>query len=332
MNDTLKELAYKRNIFIGTAVNVSHLENDKEYKEVLQSEFNMVVSENAMKWSRLRPDKDTFDFDQADKLVAFAEENKMAVRGHTLMWDVKLPTWVTEGTTDEEMLSILETHIKTVAGRYKDRIYAWDVVNEPITDEGEFVESELYKRLGDKYIELSFKWVKEADPKAKLFLNDWGSDWINKRSDKLYEIVKDLIAKGVPIDGVGFQMHLGLGRCKTSPTVPEMSSIRENFKRFADLGLEIHITEMDIQINYGEGTEEEKLKEQAESYKNILETALESQNFKALIVWGVNDKYSWITDLNDGNKDAPLIFDLENKPKPAYYTIKEILGKTNYQE
>lgn len=321
----LKELTDSRGAFIGAAVNVSHLENDKEYKEVLQREFNMVVGENSMKWSKLRPNKDTFDFDQADKLVDFAEENKMAIRGHTLIWDVKLPDWITDGTADEEMLDLLETHIKTVAGRYKGRIYAWDVVNEPITDEGEFVDSQLFKRLGEKYIELAFKWAKEADPNAKLFLNDWGSDSINKRSNKLYEIVKNLIAKKVSIDGIGFQMHLGLGRCKTSPTIPEMSSIRENFKRFSDLGLEIHITEMDIQVNYGEGTVEEKLRQQAEAYKNILETALEFTNFKALVVWGVNDKYTWITGLNEGSEDAPLIFDKENKPKLAYFALKEAL-------
>lgn len=323
---SLRELASKKKIFIGSAVNVSHLENDRVYKEVLQREFNMVAPENAMKWSKLRPNKDTFDFNQSDKLVEFAEENKMAVRGHTLMWDVKLPVWVTDGTTDNEMLNILETHVKTVVGRYKNRIYAWDVVNEPINDEGEFVDSPLYKRLGDKYIELAFKWAKETDPKAKLFLNDWGSDWINKRSNKLYEIVKDLIAKGVPIDGIGFQMHLGLGRRKTSPTVPEMSSIRENFKRFSELGLEIHITEMDIQVQWIEGTMEEKLEKQAQAYKNILETALEFSNFKALVQWGVNDKYSWITGLNE-KEDAPLIFDENNKPKPAYYAIKEVLEK-----
>ncbi|OGM57041.1 hypothetical protein A2955_03495 [Candidatus Woesebacteria bacterium RIFCSPLOWO2_01_FULL_37_19] len=321
---SLRELADKKGIFIGAAVNVGHLEKDSEYKEVLLREFNMVAPENAMKWSTIRPDKDTFVFDQADKLVAFAEANKMAVRGHTLMWDVKIPVWVTNGTTDEEMLSLLENHIKTVADRFKGRIYAWDVVNEPINDEGEFVSSPLFKRLGDKYIELAFKWAKEADPTAKLFLNDWGSDPINKRSNKLYEIVKNLIAKGVPIDGVGFQMHLALGRSKTSPTVPEMSSIRENFKRFSDLGLEIHITEMDIQIQSGEGTEEERLVEQSEAYKNILETALEFPNFKALVQWGVNDKYSWITGLN-GKEDSPLIFDKENKPKPAYFALKEVV-------
>ena len=184
--ESLRKLADKKGIFIGAAVNVGHLESDREYKEVLQREFNMVAPENAMKWSKLRPDKDTFDFDQADKLVAFAEENKMAVRGHTLMWGVKIPVWVTEGTTDSEMLSLLENHVKTVADRFKGRIYAWDVVNEPIDDEGEFVNSPLFKRLGDKYIELAFKWTKEADPTAKLFLNDWGSYSINKKSNKLY--------------------------------------------------------------------------------------------------------------------------------------------------
>ena len=127
--ESLRELADKKGVFIGAAVNVSHLEKDSEYKEVLQREFNMVAPENAMKWSMIRPDKDTFVCDQADKLVEFAEANKMAVRGHTLMWDVKIPVWVTEGTTDEEILSLLENHVKTVTDRFKGRIYAWDVVN-----------------------------------------------------------------------------------------------------------------------------------------------------------------------------------------------------------
>ncbi len=326
MTKTLRELADKKGIYIGAAVNVSHLEKDNLYKEVLQKDFNMVAPENAMKWSMLRPNKDTFVFDQADKLIEFAELNKMTVRGHTLMWDVKIPTWVTDGTTDQEMVNLLENHVKTVAGRYKGKIYAWDVVNEPINDEGEFVYSSLFKRLGEKYIELAFKWTREADPDAKLFLNDWGSDSINKRSDKLYEIVKNLIAKGVPIDGIGFQMHLALGRSKTSPTVPDMSSIRENFKRFSELGLEIHITEMDIQIHSFEGSLEEKLQHQADAYKSILEVSLEFPNFKALVQWGVNDKYSWITGLN-GQEDAPLIFDKENDPKPAYFAIKQLLEK-----
>jgi endo-1,4-beta-xylanase len=322
--ENLRELADKKGIFIGAAVNVSHLEKDNGYKEVLQREFNMVAPENAMKWSMLRPTKDSFNFDHADKLVSFAEENRMAVRGHTLIWDVKIPEWVTEGTRESEMLNLLEEHVATVAGRFKNKVYAWDVVNEPINDEGEFNDSPLFRRLGEKYIELAFKWAKAADPNAKLFLNDWGSDSINRRSNKLYEIVKGLLEKGVPIDGVGFQMHLGLGRSKTSPTVPEMSSIKENFQRFSDLGLELHITEMDIQIQYGVGSIEERLREQAEAYKNILETALEFPSFKALVQWGVNDKYSWITGLN-GKEDAPLMFDSENQPKLAYFAIKDLL-------
>ena len=325
MIKTLREEADKNNIFIGAAVNTNLLDKDRDYTNLLKTEFNMVVPENAMKWHTLRPEKDVFDFVQADKLVSFAEENKMAVRGHTLVWGATMPDWFNK-LSPGEMNKSLEEHINKVVGRYKGKIYAWDVVNEAFDDSGEYADSHLIKSVGPKYTEKSFRLAKKADPTARLFWNEWGADCINKRSDRFYELVKTLLLRNVPIEGVGFQMHTGLGRPKTTTTLPDIESVRENFERFAKLGLEIHITEMDVQIQEAEGLHEEKLKKEARFYGDIMSMVLQIPQFKALLQWGVNDKYSWVSTWLTHKDDAPLMFDKDNKPKLAYYAVKKALG------
>jgi len=326
MGQSLRELANKRGIYIGAAVNVDLLAKDREYKGLLQKEFNMVVPENVMKWKHIRPDKNTFSFEKADELVAFAEGNKMVVRGHTLVWGTEMPDWFVQ-LNSEEMYKSLEEHINKVAGRYKKKIYAWDVINEALTDEGEFNNDCLTRTIGPKYLELSLKLARETDPNAKLFWNEWGADCLNKRSDKFYELVKELLSKKIPLDGVGFQMHTGLGRPKTTTPLPDVENVRKNFERFEKLGLEIHITEMDVQIQDGQGSWNERLDQEADFYRDILKMTLDISNFKAIVLWGVNDKYSWISNWLTHNEDAPLLFDKNNKPKPAYFAIKEVLEK-----
>ena len=248
----------------------------------------------------------------------------MAVRGHALVWGAKMPDWFNK-LTSGEMIESLEEHINKVSGRHRGKIYAWDVVNEALDDEGEYEDSDLIKSLGPEYIEKSFRIAKKADPVAKLFWNEWGADCINKRSDRFYELVKTLLLKNVPIEGVGFQMHTGLGRPKTTTPLPDIESVRENFERFAKLGLEIHITEMDVQIEEAKGLFEEKLKKEAKFYGDIINMALLIPQFKALLQWGVNDKYSWVSTWLTHKDDAPLMFDKENKPKLAYYAVKKAL-------
>ena len=220
----------------------------------------------------------------------------------------------------------LEEHIKTVAGRYKGKVYAWDVINEKYDFDGNHQQSPLFKMLGISYIEKSFKWAHEADPQAKLFVNEFGIDEMNTRSDLTYKLIEDLLSKNIPVHGIGFQMHRALGTDEWFPGIPDMDSVRKNFERFAKLGLEIHITEMDVPIQKGTGSYEEKLVEQAKAYKEILEIALSVNAFKALVVWGVTDKINWI-DYISGNEDAPLLFDREYKKKPAYYSLIEAFGK-----
>lgn len=324
MTKTLREVADKNNIFIGAAVNTNLLNKDLDYISTLKSEFNMVVAENAMKWNHLRPNIDTYLFDDADKLVDFAEKNDMAVRGHTLVWGAKMPEWF-DLLDAKEMGKSIDEHINKVAGRYKGKIYAWDVINEALEDGGEYAESDLLKSLGSKYIESSFWTARKVDPIAKLFWNEWGADCINKRSDRFYKEVRGLISRNVPIDGVGFQMHTGLGRPETTTPLPKIDSVRENFKRFSDLGLGIHITEMDVQVQSALGDWDSKLKHEADFYGEIMKMALEFPNFKAFLVWGIDDKHSWISTYLTNKKDAPLLFDESYKPKLAYYAVKKAL-------
>lgn len=322
----LVDLFKKRNLYLGAAVMPKFLEKYPQYKDTLSTEFNMVASENCEKWSTIHSGLNEYNFEEADKLINFASENKMAYRGHVLVYSRKMPDWFNNLKSKVEMEKQLEEHIKTVAGRHKGKIYAWDVINEEFDFDGNHQQSPLYKMLGDSYIEKSFRWAHEADPEAKLFINEFGIDEMNSRSDLTYKMVEELLAKGIPVHGIGFQMHRALGTDDWFPSIPNMESVRKNFERYEKLGLEIHITEMDIPIQKGNGMYEERLIEQAKAYKDILEVALSVNAFKALVVWGVTDKINWI-DYISGNQDAPLLFDREYKRKPAYYSLMEAFGK-----
>lgn len=329
----LLDLFKKRGIYFGAAVQPKLLEKYPEYADTLKSEFDMITPENSMKMSAIHPNINEYSFKDTDELIDFASTNKMAVRGHILVYSRKMADWFNNLKDKSEMEKQLEEHVKTLVKRYKGKIYAWDVINEEFDfDEGKFdlegkhQQSPLFKMLGESYIEKSFKWAHEADPNAKLFVNEFGIDEMNPRADQTYKMIENLLAKGVPVHGIGFQMHRALGTDPWFPGIPNMESVRKNFERFAKLGLEIHITEMDIPVQKGNGSYEERLIEQAKVYKDILEVALSIKAFKALVVWGVTDRINWI-DYISGKEDAPLLFDREYKKKPAYFSIIEALGK-----
>ncbi|MCL5747020.1 MAG: endo-1,4-beta-xylanase [Patescibacteria group bacterium] len=325
MNTPLKDLAIKKGIYIGAAINVEKLVSDEKYKRLVKKEFNMVTPENAMKWFNTHPVKDRFTFDQADLFMDFAKENNLAVHAHVLVWHKHLPDWLTKvNFSKDELWDILKEHIFTVVRRYKGQIYAWDVVNEALNYDGLDPNSFWLQNLGQEFIAKSFQWTHEADPNAKLFYNEWGVEGLDEKSDHMYELVKNLLSKGVPMHGIGFQMHVGTEDSENCGKAPSKEDIAANMKRFSDLGLEIHITEMDVQISQAQGTRDEKLKKQAEIYKYVLEAAFSVPNFKALNTWGVIDKYSWIKAFYSED-DEPLLFDDNYQPKPAYYSLVEAL-------
>jgi len=291
---------------------------------MLSREFSMIEPEDALKWETLRPDPQTFDFHQADQLVDFAERYDMKVRGHTLVWHRQNPKWLMEGNyTPEQLSKLLEVHIKTVVGHYKGKIFAWDVANEAF-DEGlrageprQTIWSGAVSHLSTRnsqfaYLAQAFRWAHEADPHALLFYNEAEADALNKKSDAVYVMVRDFKRQGVPINGVGLQMHI--------EKPPDMASISANIARFTALGIQVHITELDVSLPVdikGNATPAD-LEKQAEIYRQIAQACLSHPGCTAIQTWGFTDKYSWIGSHSKKARGAALPFDRNYRPKPAH--------------
>jgi endo-1,4-beta-xylanase len=315
---SLRQAAEQRGFYIGAAVAVPPFRNEPQYQEALKREFNMIVGENAFKWTGIHPSKDHYNFADTDALVAFAEANRMKVRGHTLVWHKQLPRWVTANTfTREEAINLLRDHINTVVGRYKGKIVAWDVVNEAIDDQtgGLRTASFWYEKIGPDYIRMAFEFAHAADPAAKLYYNDYEAEDMGKKSDGVYRLLKELKAAGVPIHGIGWQMHVPNGYRVTEAN-------RQNAARLAALGLEMMITELDVRTRVPATAE--ALATQATAYQDILAFCLGQSNCKALVTWGFTDKHSWIPGWYPG-LGAALLFDADYRPKPAYRALQRAL-------
>ena len=311
-SQTLRELAEARGMYIGAAANL-RFQSDEKYAEVLGREFNMMTAENDMKFHKTHPENGQYTFQSGDAYIQFAQKHNMKVRGHALIWHQATPKWVNEAEwTRESLLLLMREHIQTVAGRYSGKLYSWDVVNEYFDNDGGVRKSVWSESIGPDYMELAHQIAREADPAAKLIVNDF-----DNKSDALFEWVKDAKQRGVPIDGAGFQMHV--------PYNLKFDEVEflENLKRFSDLGLEIHITELDVRIK--EPVTPEKLQQQAELYGKILRACLKQPACKAFVMWGFTDKSSWIPSFFPGFNDA-LIFDREFQPKPAYDELHNILN------
>lgn len=317
---TLRELAKKRGLLIGAAVDATALRTEAVYRETLGREFSILTPENAMKFGDVHPERGLDTFEDADAIVAFAGAHGMKVRGHTLVWHLALPKWLDETKLSRaELAAVLQEHIRTEVTHFRGKIYAWDVVNEALEDDGTPRDTIWRRALGPDYLAEVYRWAHEADPEAKLFYNDYNAEGLGVKSDAVYALVKGLKERGVPIDGVGLQMHL-LG------PPPPMADIAANIKRLAALGLEVHVTELDVAIQDMKGTEAEKLAEQAKIYRQVLETCLSQPACKALVMWGFTDAHTWIPEVTE-HPDAPLIFDEAYRPKPAYQAVREVLAE-----
>lgn len=314
----LRTLAQSHGKLIGAAVDAGALAREATYREVLGREFNVVTPENAMKFGPLHPERDRYDFRQTDAIVDFAEAHGMQVRGHTLIWHNQLPRWLTEGQFNrDELIAILREHIQTVVGRYRGRVAAWDVVNEAVADDGSLRDTLWLRGIGTEYIELAFRWAHEADPDARLFYNDYGGEGLGLKSDAIYTLLEGLRERGVPVHGVGLQMHVGLR------IHPSERDVAANIRRLGGLGLSVHITEMDVRI-LGPATQA-RLAGQAGIYRAMLEVCLADDQCEALVFWGFTDRHSWIPSFFPGSGTA-LIFDQDYRPKPAYEALREALA------
>jgi endo-1,4-beta-xylanase len=312
---TLGEAAAAKGRVFGAAAAQSHM-GESAYVSTLDREFNQLTPENEMKWDTTEPSRGSFNYGPADQLVSHAQSQDMAIRGHTLVWHSQLPSWVSDISSRDELLGVMRSHISNVAGHFAGKLDYWDVVNEAFQDGSGARRDSVFQRvIGDGYIEEAFRAARAADPTAKLCYNDYNIDGQNAKSNAVYAMVQDFKSRGVPIDCVGLQAHLTLG------SVP--SDMQANMQRFANLGVDVHITELDIRMQTP--PDSSKLATQADDYRKVVSACLAVSRCKVLTVWGVTDKYSWVPDVFEG-EGAALLFDDNYNKKPAYDAALAALG------
>lgn len=316
--------AFQGRLLIGTAVEPEQLSGAEG--QLIAQQFNSLVAENAMKPARLQPREGQFDFARADAIAHFAEQHHMQLRGHTLLWYKRTPDWFwvdAEGkpASRELVLARLKQHIQTVVSRYHHQVYAWDVVNEVIdaSQPNCLRDEQWLKVVGPDYIAWAFRYAHEADPAARLFINDYSTTQPEKRAC-LQRIVSDLLAQGVPVHGVGHQMHISIYE-------PSTSAIDDTLSTFAKLGLENQITEWDMSLyarhtRLLSDTPERLLAKQGERYGEIFKVFLAHPELSAVTWWGASDAHTW---LNRGwdwwRSDQPLLFDGELRAKPGFWAV-----------
>jgi endo-1,4-beta-xylanase len=310
--DSLRAVAAAQGIDIGSAVNFKYL-STPAYAKTLGEEFSIVTAEDQMKWQYIHPQRNQYEWFFADGILDYAAGYGMKVRGHTLVWHSQLAPWVTaEAKTKEDILSIVETHCREIVSHYKGRIYKWDVVNEVIADDGTMRSSVFSVLSGNEFIDAALKAARAADPACLLYINDYSVEAVNPKSDALYVLCKDLLKRGIPLDGVGFQAHLDLD------AMPAMDSVKANVERFAALGLRVDFTELDIRFP-GPATPE-RLASQAGYYADIAKIVMATPGTDTIVLWGLDDGHSWIPRWRSGLGNA-LILDSAYKPKPAYFAL-----------
>lgn len=310
-DETLRQEAHKLGIHIGSAVSFSALSNDATYAQILGQQFSAITPENEMKWASIEAQRGVFTFEQADAEVRFAQQHGQLVRGHNLVWDSQLPSWVTGGTfTNDQLKDILKQHIFSEVQHFRGQIWQWDVVNEPFNEDGTLKPTIWLNALGPDYIADALRWAHEADPHAKLFLNDFNIEGIGAKSDAMFALAKSLKAQHVPLDGIGFETHLGLQF--------GLPSMQPNLQRFADLGLDVDITEMDVRMILP--TTPALLAEQASWYSQVMQDCIAVRRCVDFTVWEYTDKYSWVPGFFTG-QGAADIYDENFAPKPAFTAL-----------
>jgi endo-1,4-beta-xylanase len=303
---TLGAAAATSGRYFGAAVAANHL-GESQYATVLDREFNAVTPENEMKWDTVESSRGSFTFGPADQIVSHAQSHSQKIRGHTLVWHSQLPGWVSGLQSATDVRSAMNSHINGVMAHYKGKIYAWDVVNEAYQDgsSGARRDSIFQQRLGNGYIEEAFRTARAADPAAKLCYNDYNIDDANAAKTRaVYTMVSDFKARGVPIDCVGLQSHF-------NGQSPVPGNYQQNIQQFASLGVDVQITELDIE---GSGTA------QANSYRSVVQACMAVSRCTGITVWGIPDNYSW------RSSGTPLLFDSGYNKKPAYDAVLTALG------
>ena len=308
-------------ILLGTALSANNM------PALAAQEFNFVTPENEMKWESVERSEGNFSFGSADNIVNWAQQNNMKIKGHALVWHNQLPDWVKQINNRDRLLSVMKRHIETVMGRWGNKLHSWDVVNEAISTDSDVGSGNAKMRvsvfsnlLGEDFIPTAFKMAREYADKnnmksMKLYYNDYSIDADNDKSRFLRKKIKDWLAAGAPIDGIGFQMHIG-----PPNNIPTVQAVKDNMDYYASLGLEVLISEWDINLCGNRVTSAQ----QTEFYHGITEVCVNNPKCTAITFWGVNDQNSWLNSFNgsqcNGSNSQSLLFSNGQK-KPVYTEV-----------
>jgi endo-1,4-beta-xylanase len=310
---TLRLSAEASSRYFGTAITANLLSNST-VTTLAGTQFDMTTPGNEMKWDTTEPNRGSFNFGPGDQIVAFAKSKGMRVRGHNLVWHSQLAGWVTALPT-AQVQAAMENHITTEVTHYKGQLYAWDVVNEPFDDSGNFRTDAFFQAMGSGYIADALRTARAADPTAKLYLNDYNIEGTGAKATAMFNLVSSLKAQGVPLDGVGFESHFILGQVPTS--------MQANMQRFADLGLDVAVTELDDRITLPASAA--NLTQQATDFANVVKDCLNIARCVGVTQWAVGDPDSWVPGAFSG-QGAATMYDNNYQPKPAFNSVITALG------
>ncbi|HYF24268.1 MAG TPA: endo-1,4-beta-xylanase [Baekduia sp.] len=302
----------RRAVALGTAVWSSRL-TDRAHAALVER-FDSLTLENELKWEWVQPVRGTYAFAAPDAAVAFAQERGLRVRGHTLVWHQQLPPWVSRAAADpDDLRQVLDEHVRTVVGHFAGRIESWDVVNEPLTEDGVLRDDLWSQALGREYLRLAFQAARAADPDARLFLNEVAAEGPSAKADGLVRLVAELLADGVPVDGVGLQLHTNAWG------FPSQAQLETTMRRLTDLGVDVELTEADVGALAWPAAGEREAR-QLEAWRAAAGACAAVPRCTGLTVWGVHDGVSWL-----GAPEQGTLLDADGRPKPAYELVRSLL-------
>jgi len=341
---------FKDDFHIGVALSLNQISgNEPNAIALVEKHFNSITPENILKWETVHPEPNKYNFEPADRYVAFGEKHKMFIVGHTLVWFHQTPDWVFQDESGkplnrEALLERMKKHIFTVMGRYKGRIQGWDVVNEAIMPDGQFRKSKCFEIIGGDYVLKAFEYARQADPNAQLYYNDYNM-WKQGQYEGVIRLIQDLQSKGVRIDGLGIQGHWALD-------YPPLDEIETSIRALSKLGVKLMITELDVSVlpfadNYDNVVDlssfDSKLQKKHNPYPDALPDSVQKNlanryaelfslfhkhrdKFSRVTFWAVHDGQSWRSYLPiRGRTDHPMLFDRQCKPKPAFDAVVKIV-------
>ena len=318
---TLGDLAQRLGIRIGSTLEDFEL-GKADYTSTLRREFTALTPENALKMYSTQPERGAWQFGAGDAVVGFAVDEALEVRGHTLVWakDEFTPAWVTSIGDPAELRTVVEEHLGEVMRRYSDSVRRWDVVNEPLDTFGTGPSDSVFWTLGPAWIGDAFRLARSIDPTAELWINEYGTDWVPGKHEALVALVGGLLSTGVPIDGVGIQMH----RLPGAPL--DQAAFEQQLRDFTALGLEVAVTELDVPVD---PTDPGALAWQAGEFRKVVAACLAVRGCTEVTVWGLTDADTWLDGLGlFPTPTRPLLFDGAYQAKPAYVAVRDEMAAT----